>query len=65
MNGKLEGMPSQDDLAQFVRWTDLEDALKGIRTQLENMDRPPPERIVIESSAQTEVGCTAVHCTSL
>ena len=59
MNGKIAALPSQDDIAQFVRWADLEDALKGIRTQLENMDRPVPERVVIEMSSQTEVGCTA------
>ena len=65
MNGKLSGLPSMDDISQFVRWADLEDALKGIRDQLENIDRTPQQRIVLEASSQTEVGCTAVQFSSV
>ena len=52
------------DFSQFVRWQDLEDGLKGIRSELEKL-RDMPERVVIEMSSQTvEVFYTTLtlHC---
>jgi hypothetical protein len=58
LSGRLDNTPTMDDIGLFVRWADLEDALKGIRSELEKLNQPiqPIERIVMDSSIQTEVG---------
>ncbi|XP_076448824.1 uncharacterized protein LOC143285432 isoform X2 [Babylonia areolata] len=50
---KFDLLPTPEEFNQFVRWGDLEDALRGIRTELEKMAQPQ-ERIVIAASSQTE-----------
>ena len=53
--------PSFNDLNFYVKWADLEDALKGLRSELSNLQAQslqnlkPVERVVIEQSMQTEV----------
>lgn len=54
LRNRLDGLPTFDDIGQFVRWADLEDALKGIRFQLEKLNFPMPERVVVEMAMQTE-----------
>ena len=46
----MSDLPSKDDLQNLVTWESLENALKGIRDDLQ-----PQERVVIEMSSQTEV----------
>lgn len=54
MNDKFSTLPTADDYAQFVTWPLLEDALKGVRNDLEQLQVPVQERVVIETSSQTE-----------
>ncbi|XP_005101334.1 glutamine-rich protein 2 isoform X2 [Aplysia californica] len=57
-NDKISNMPGFDDLeqyvSQFVTWPGLEDALKGIRQDFENLQPITEERVVIELATQTE-----------
>ena len=55
MTLKMDSLPSFEDIGQFVKWAELEDALKGLRSQLQDMNKSK-EKIVIESGSQTEVG---------
>ncbi|XP_067671286.1 glutamine-rich protein 2-like [Haliotis asinina] len=54
LNDKFSTLPTADDYAQFVTWPLLEDALKGVRKDFEELQVPPQERVVIEMSSQTE-----------
>ena len=57
---ELAKKPSFNDLNFYVKWADLEDALKGLRSELSNLQAQslqnlkPVERVVIEQSMQTE-----------
>ena len=54
LQNDMSNCSSKDELDGYVSWAALEDALKGIRAELE-----PKERIVIEQGNQTEpVGST-------
>ena len=48
LNDRLSQYPSVDSFNNYVTWTALEEALKGVREELE-----PKERIVIEMHTQT------------
>lgn len=52
MNEKFSLLPTPEELAQFVTWPALEDALLGIKRDWENMQ--PGERVVVEISSQTD-----------
>lgn len=52
MNEKFSLLPTPEELAQFVTWPALEDALLGIKRDWENMQ--PAERVVVEISSQTD-----------
>nr|XP_019924672.2 uncharacterized protein LOC105332741 isoform X2 [Crassostrea gigas] len=52
MNEKFSLLPTPEELAQFVTWPALEDALLGIKRDWENMQ--PAERVVVEFSSQTD-----------
>lgn len=52
MNEKFSLLPTPEELAQFVTWPALEDALLGIKKDWENMQ--PGERVVVEISSQTD-----------
>lgn len=52
MNEKFSLLPTPEELAQFVTWPALEDALLGIKRDWENMQ--PSERVVVEISSQTD-----------
>ena len=58
LNDKLSKLPNFNDLDQalapFVTWPGLEDALKGIRLDFENLQPVTEERVVIELATQTE-----------
>lgn len=58
LNNKIASVPSLDDLNQylsnFVTWPGLEDALKGVRQDFENLQQVREERVVIEHGMQTE-----------
>ncbi|XP_070187537.1 uncharacterized protein [Littorina saxatilis] len=49
-------LPNPEEFSQFVRWGDLEDALKGIRNELDKMTQPEQQRVVslVEFSMQTD-----------
>lgn len=49
---KFSLLPTPEELAQFVTWPALEDALLGIKRDWENMQ--PAERVVVEISSQTD-----------
>ena len=51
INEKFTNLPTMDDIAQFVTWPQLEDALTGVKRDWETMQQ---ERVVIEMSSQTE-----------
>ncbi|XP_033741921.1 glutamine-rich protein 2-like isoform X5 [Pecten maximus] len=52
LNDKFGTLPTTEELSLFVTWPGLEDALKGVKRDWENLQ--PPERVVIEMSSQTE-----------
>ncbi|XP_078317091.1 uncharacterized protein LOC111119255 isoform X3 [Crassostrea virginica] len=52
MNEKFSQLPTPEELAQFVTWPALEDALLGIKRDWENLQ--PQERVVVEISSQTD-----------
>lgn len=52
MNEKFSLLPTPEELAQFVTWPVLEDALLGIKRDWENIQ--PQERVVVEISSQTD-----------
>jgi hypothetical protein len=52
MNEKFSLLPTPEELAQFVTWPALEDALLGIKRDWENIQ--PQERVVVEISSQTD-----------
>lgn len=61
MNEKFSQLPTPEELAQFVTWPALEDALLGIKRDWENLQ--PQERVVVEISSQTDpVSTQSVHC---
>ncbi|GFS01243.1 glutamine-rich protein 2 [Elysia marginata] len=68
LNDKLSGVASLDDLelltSQFVTWPGLEDALKGVRADFENLQPISEERVVIELGVQTETVETRSRPTS-
>ena len=49
LNQKFSLLPTAEEFESFVSWPGLEDALKGIRKDLE-----PQERVVIEMTTQTD-----------
>ncbi|XP_021348673.1 uncharacterized protein C16orf96-like isoform X5 [Mizuhopecten yessoensis] len=52
LNEKFGTLPSAEELATFVTWPGLEDALKGVKRDWESLQQQ--ERVVIEMSSQTE-----------
>ena len=61
MNEKFSQLPTPEELAQFVTWPALEDALLGIKRDWENLQ--PQERVVVEISSQTDpVSTQSVIC---
>ncbi|XP_055877941.1 glutamine-rich protein 2-like isoform X2 [Biomphalaria glabrata] len=54
---KLSQVPSLEDfneyVNQFVTWPGLEDALKGVRKEFENLQPIPEQRVVVELGTQT------------
>ncbi|XP_061182001.1 uncharacterized protein LOC133190403 isoform X4 [Saccostrea echinata] len=52
LNEKFSLLPTPEELAQYVTWPALEDALLGIKRDWENMQ--PQERVVVEISSQTD-----------
>lgn len=60
MNEKFSLLPTPEELAQFVTWPALEDALLGIKRDWENMQ--PGERVVVEISSQTDP-VSVIRCT--
>ncbi|GFO12473.1 glutamine-rich protein 2 [Plakobranchus ocellatus] len=65
---RLSDFASLNDLellnSQFVTWPALEDALKGVRLDLENLQPISEERVVIELGTQTDVVETKSRPTS-
>ncbi|KAK3593627.1 hypothetical protein CHS0354_025520 [Potamilus streckersoni] len=53
LNKKFSELPTPEQFAEFVTWPALEDALKGLRTDIGSL-KDRGERIVIEQSIQTE-----------
>ena len=49
LQSDMVNFSSKDELEGYVSWAALEDALKGIRAELE-----PKERVVIEQGNQTD-----------
>nr|KAG5713573.1 hypothetical protein BaRGS_024621 [Batillaria attramentaria] len=53
MNLKLALLPAPEEFDSFVRWQQLEEAMLGIRSALDDLQKPV-ERIVMESFSQTD-----------
>ncbi|KAL3876979.1 hypothetical protein ACJMK2_034749 [Sinanodonta woodiana] len=53
LNKNFSELPTPEQFAEFVTWPALEDALKGLRTDIGNL-KDRGDRIVIEQSIQTE-----------
>ncbi|XP_046359386.2 glutamine-rich protein 2-like isoform X5 [Haliotis rufescens] len=54
LNNKFSTLPTADDFAQFVTWPLLEDALKGVRKDLEELHGSVQEKVVTETGSQTD-----------